>query len=213
MHDNGAAFASVCERVVVHLDAARDVFTTADLTTLVERVASTWSDLEHADWTVPADAMSWSCLATADHAVDCVYAPAFFLASRRTDRYPVAGGDLRLRDAATPALLVESLWTATRLLVGIVESTPPSTVAVIFRRPSIVTGVPADFPARAALELALHAHDVARGLGAAFAPPPPIAGRLRRHTTAWPLWGAIWEPLRDSGDPWHDLLTASGRRP
>jgi hypothetical protein len=35
--------------------------------------------------------LEWSCFKTADHTVDCVFSYAFFLASRRTDRYPPFG--------------------------------------------------------------------------------------------------------------------------
>ncbi len=59
--------------------------------------------------TIAMGATGWSCLATADHAVDCVYAPAFFLASRRLDAYPIAGSNLELGADATPDALVESL--------------------------------------------------------------------------------------------------------
>jgi hypothetical protein len=159
---------------------------------------------------VPAGSLDWSCLATADHAVDCVYAPAFFLASRRTDRYPEAGDDMTLGDAATPALLVDSLRLATRLLVAVVRDTPGDVEAILFARPATL-GRPRDMPPRAALELAIHSFDVCSGLGVPFAPPPAICTRLRDHTAAWPLWGAGFAEVTPSGDAWADLLRAAGR--
>ncbi|HEY3483778.1 MAG TPA: hypothetical protein VGK49_00280, partial [Ilumatobacteraceae bacterium] len=63
-------------------------FTTGDMHELSELIADTWTGAAHLDWSVPAGTVEWSCAQTADHAVDCVYAPAFFLASRRTDDYP-----------------------------------------------------------------------------------------------------------------------------
>lgn len=92
-----------------------ECFTVADLNALTDLVAATWVVAAHRDWSVPAGILEWSCLSTADHAVDCVYAPAFFLASRALDRYPVAGSDLTLGAHATPELLVDSLWIASRM--------------------------------------------------------------------------------------------------
>jgi len=192
------------------------VFTVDDLATLSAAVSAAWTAAADRDWSVPAGTLEWSCLRTADHAVDCVYAPALFLASRRVDDYPSVGVDLTLGGDATPALLVESLGIATRLLTGAVAEAggEPGVRAILFRRPSPTTGAPADFPPRAALELALHAHDVCDGLGVAFEPPADGARRLREHTRPWPLWESAWGgPPGRGDDPWRDLLTATGRRP
>jgi hypothetical protein len=187
-------------------------FTTEDLVELSAMAGGAWLDAADRDWSAPAGTLEWTCLATADHAVDCVYAPAFFLASRRTDDYPVAGGDLCLGDAATPPALVESLEIATRLLVALVRDTVPSERAVLFRRP-VVLGAPPDFVPRAALELALHAHDVGVGLDVPFVPPDDIARRLREHTREWPFWMSVGDGLAATEHPWEDLLIGSGRRP
>jgi hypothetical protein len=187
-----------------------DVFTLDDLCELSELVAATWTEAVDRDWAAPAGTLEWSCLATADHAVDCVYAPVFFLGSRRLDAYPQAGLDLALGDIATPTLLVESLQIATRMLVALVKDTPSDVRSILFYRPA-VTGGPADFAPRAALELALHAHDVCAGLGEPFQPPAGICQRLRDHTRDWPFWTYIGAGLGESADPWSDLLTASGR--
>jgi hypothetical protein len=187
-------------------------FTVGDLDALSDLVAGAWTNGSGRDWSVPAGMLEWSCLRTADHAVDCVYAPAFFLASRRTDRYPDTGGDMTLGEGATPERLVESLGMATRILAGVVNDAASETRAVLFRRPTIVLGAPADFPPRAALELSLHAHDVGTGLGVPFEPPRDLAGRLREHTRPWPVWRAFGHELGASDDPWTDLLVASGRQ-
>ena len=143
--------------------------------------------------------------------MDCVYAPAFFLASRRLDRYPAAGADLRLGAEATPAAVVESLVIATRMLIAVVDTTPPDTKAVLFEGPPLRTGRPADFLPRAALELALHAHDVAVGLGVGFVPPADGARHVREHTRSWEMWAFMGPGLGHEDDPWADLLQASGR--
>ena len=108
-------------------------------------------------------------------AVDCVFAPAVFLASRRTDRYPdmaifTAGSD------ATPQKLVESLAVMCRIVVDVVAGADPATRAVLFGGSAVVTGAPADFVPRAGLELSLHAHYVCAGLGVEFEPGAEFAG-------------------------------------
>ena len=123
-----------------------ETFTVEDLRTLADVVAACWTEAADLDWSVPAGAVEWSCLATADHAVDCVYAPAVFLASRRVDGYPPFGLNMMLGADATPALLVESLQLAVRLLSGVVHDAGPEVEAILFRRPDPTTGTPRDFP-------------------------------------------------------------------
>ncbi len=53
---------------------------------------------------------------------------------------------------------------------------------------------------------------MAAGLGLAYEPPPALCDRLRRHTAGWPHWRTPgWSPPTLAGDPWADLLHASGR--
>lgn len=193
------------------LPQGKERFTVADLYELSELVATAWTSAADRDWSVPAGTVEWPCTATADHAVDCVYAPAFFLASRRQDAYPDAGGDLTMGDDADPARLVESLQIATRILAAVVHDAAPDVRAVIFRRPEALTAPPHDFPSRAAMELILHAHDVCVGLGVPFEPPSGLCDRLREHTRPWPMWDTWSAALGSSDDPWGDLLAASGR--
>jgi hypothetical protein len=195
----------------VELVSGSETFEIADLVALSDHVAGAWTEGRGADWTVPAGTLEWSCLRTADHAVDCVFAPAFFLASRETDEYPLAGSDLTLGDEATSDRLVDALGLAVRLLAAVVRDASPGDRAVIFSGPTPITGAPPDFVPRAALELALHAHDVCLGLGVAFEPDPAQCARLREHTRPWPLWTLYWNGLPRTADPWGDLLTASGR--
>lgn len=190
-------------------------FTCDDLEALADSVAAAWTMGIERDWSRRAGPVEWSCTRTADHAVDCVIAPAVFLASRRTDAYPEGGG-WTLSDRATPAALIEAVHIVTRLHVALVSTTDPSVRAILWRRPTPRVAPPADFPPRAGLELALHAHDVCVGLGVPFAPPPEVASDLRSHTRDWPFWDgtvAGWSSLTDEDDAWADLLRASGRAP
>ena len=199
--------------VLLQLTSGPERFTTQDLVDLSSHVADLWHDANGCDWSARAGTLEWSCLHTADHAVDCVYAPAFFLASRRTDRYSAAGADLTLGSQATPDLLCESLHIAARLLCGVVKDTPPDTLAIIFQGQQPVVGTPADFLPRAALELALHAYDVASGLGVQFEPDNGLSHRLREHTRTWQMWSRVWSNVEVTDDPFADLLKAADRVP
>jgi hypothetical protein len=196
---------------VVPVPSGGETFTVADLCAVSDAVVAVWTGAADRDWSVPAGTVEWSCLATADHAVDCVYAPAVFLASRRLDAYPPFGLNMMLGADATPTLLVESLKLAVRRLSGVVHDAGSDVEAILFRHPEPTTGAPRDFPPRAAVELILHAHDVACGLGVEFVPPADACRRLREHTRPWPMWSRTWAELGSSPDAWGDLLVASGR--
>jgi hypothetical protein len=197
---------------VVELRSGQECFTRDDLYDLSGLVDAAWTAAADRDWSAPAGTVEWSCTTTADHAVDCVYAPAFFLASRLQDRYPQVGFDLTIGAEASPDRLVLSLQIATRLLAAVVSDAGPDVRAVIFRRPEMLTGRPQDFLPRAAVELILHAHDVCAGLRVPFEPPAGLCHRLREHTRPWPMWTLVWKMPGRGDDPWGDLLEASGRR-
>jgi len=174
----------------------------------------TWSAGADRDWSVNAGTLEWSCTRTADHAVDTVLAPAFFLASRKLDGFPKLGGsDFTVGADATPQDLIEGLATATRILVAVIEAAEPSARAVIRRRPLVWVAGPQDFAPRGGLELILHAHDVCCGLRVPFVPPTDVCYRLREHTRSWPMWDGPGNELGTGNDPWLDMLVGSGRHP
>jgi hypothetical protein len=188
-----------------------DAFTCADLDELTDLVAAAWMSGFDRDWSAPAGSLSWTCTQTADHAIDTVLAPAFFLASRKQDGYPEYGVSTPGPDAR-PEVLVEALSTATTILVAVVTTADRATRATIWRFPRVELRGPADFVPRGALELILHAHDVCSGLGVTFDPPADLCDRMRRHTRDWPHWTSPgWSPLTMGPDPWADLLRSSGR--
>ena len=169
-------------------------------------MAAAWRGGADRDWSAPAGGLTWSCAEAAEHAVDATMAPAFFLASRRTDDYPPYGVASVGRD---PVVLAEAVEAAARVLAGVAAA---GGEAIIWRRPAVEVRPAADFPARGALELVLHGHDVCAGLGVAFRPDDAACDRLRRHTAGWPHWASPgWSALSLEGDPWADLLRGSGR--
>jgi hypothetical protein len=187
-------------------------FTCDDLEDLTGCVAEAWRAGVSRDWTVQAGTLEWSCLHTADHTVDTVFAPALFLASRKLDSYPTFG-IFTPGPEAEPDILIEALHTATRILTAVVKAAEPSVRAIIWRGPTAETRPPEDFVPRGALELILHAHDVCAGLGVEFRPPEPLCERLRDHTADWPMWTSVpgWHRPTMTGPAWPDLIAASGR--
>jgi hypothetical protein len=183
-------------------------FSAENLYAVAESVADAGGRAVDRDWTVPAGTLEWSCSETADHAIDTLLAPAFFLASRRTDAYPDGGWSPG--NSAAPQAYVDAVEMGARILGGVVETTPDSVRAILFRRPPTLAA-PADFAPRGALELVLHAHDVCAGLGVGFDPPREACENLRQHVRNWPFWGSYWPPLTMEGDPWLDLLRSSRR--
>lgn len=190
------------------------IFSTADLEAVSAAAVAAWSTGVDRDWSANAGTLEWSCTRTADHAVDTVLAPAFFLASRKLDGYPKLGGsDFTVGADATPQDLIEALATATRILVAVIEAAEPSARAVIRHRPVVQVAGPQDFAPRGGLELILHAHDVCSGLGVPFVPPTAECHRLREHTRSWPMWHGPGNELGTGNDPWSDMLVGSGRQP
>jgi hypothetical protein len=189
------------------------VFTYIDLLALSEYTAAAWERGVERDWSARAGTLEWSCTKTADHAYDSVLAVGFFLASRRTDRYPDWGSKFSVGDPPWPSHLVEAITVAGRLVAGVIATTPENVQAIIWRRPEPAVATPSEFAPRAALECVLHGHDVAAGLGVPYEPPEGPCARLRDHTHDWPHWSSPgWKALRRTGDPWADLLDASGRK-
>ena len=121
---------------------------------------------------VRAGTVEWSCLRTADHAVDCVWAPALFLASRRQDRYPELGAQMMLGPNAEPSRLIESLETATRVLSAVINDAAPERARVIFRRPEVLVAAPKDFAPRGAMELCFIRTTWLRALACPSSPTP-----------------------------------------
>lgn len=189
------------------------VFTSNDLGVLTKVVADAWRSGADRDWSVRAGTLDWSCTATADHAVDTVLAPAFFLASRNRHHYP-AFAPFTLGPQPSLEVLVEGLETASRILIAVVTSAESGDRAIIWQQPKAHLAPPQDFVPRGSLELALHTHDICTGLGTPFDPPRDLCERLRQHTRSWPAWTSPgWRSLTLDGDPWADLLLASGRWP
>ena len=183
-----------------------DEFTREDFDQLSELVLVAWTSAVDQDWSVNAGSLDWSCWETADHAIDCVFSYAFFLATRKLDGYPEFG-ELHALPGAPPSELILGLRGACNMLSSVIATTPPGTRAIIRRWPEPETAEPNEFAARGAHEMILHAHDFCIGLGVAFEPSHDLCERLYRHSSSWP----VWEDHDVCANPWHNLLVRSGR--
>jgi hypothetical protein len=182
-------------------------FAPEDFAALSSLVLDAWGSAVEQDWSVPAGTLTWSCLETADHTIDCVFSYALFLASGKQDAYPNFGELHALPDAG-PADMLDGLRAVTTMLSATIAAAAPDAEAIIWQRPQPTTAAPRDFAARGGLELILHAHDVCSGLGVPFAPPQDLCRRLWQHTQDWP--GNV-EDVEATDDAWADLLRRSGR--
>ena len=182
-----------------------DVFTVDDLQALSDLAIETWRSGLDRDWSVPAGTLDWSCRKTAEHTVDTVFAPAFFLASRRQHAYPPFEELHALPDASI-ADLIDGLRATTNMLWAVIVTAHPEVRAIIRRRPTVETAPPRDFAPRGALEMILHTHDISTGLGIPFDPPRALCSRLFAHTRHWPQ-----ESIERTDDSWSDLLASRGR--
>lgn len=187
------------------------MFTRTDLEALTASVVDAWRAGAGSDWSAQAGTVEWSCTKTADHAIDCTFAPAFFLASRKQGAYPDMGAYYTVGPDASPSQIVQALEVASRVLCAVVADADPAVRAVIRRRPEIMVAPPLDFLARGASELILHAHDVCKGLGVPFDPPADVCAHLIEHTADWPWSSLGWSTPASTNDPWGELLRASGR--
>jgi len=180
-------------------------FTADDYALLSEMVMSSWVSARDADWSRPAGTLEWSCWTTAEHLVDCEFSYALFLASRCQDAYPKFA-ELDALPDASPADLLDGLRAVTTMLHAVIVTTEPTARSIIRMRPP-TTGTPLEFAARGALEMILHAHDIATGLGVAFDPPTDLCHRLWTSTRDW----FPDDVVVATDDPWSDLLARSGR--
>lgn len=193
--------------------SSSSTFSSDDFASLAGLAIKTWRLGTDGDWSAKAGTLDWTCRETAAHAIDTVFAPAMFLASRRQHAYPPFE-PLRVEDGASIPDLVDGLIAASNTLVGVIVMTPPGTPAIIRRSPAVETAEAPEFAARGGLELILHTHDIATGLGLAFVPDLAMCGRLRDQTGDWPSPVTRQRPATpwpDTADPWSDLLQRSGR--
>ena len=186
--------------------------------------------LEHADWTVRAGSLDWTCRETAAHIGHDLIAYAMQLTARATDDYlPV---DLVVRPAATPAQTLQIAVAAATLLAAALRSTPAEARAWHWGPTD-----PSGFAALGVNEILAHTYDIATGLGRTWKPPaelsalvvtrlfpdapatavlpttvPPTTGAMPTGAPASPGAAAPGEAAPPAADPGDVLLWCTGRK-
>lgn len=162
------------------------------------------------DWQVPAGALRWSCWETVEHMSDDLFTYAGQLGPAhpsRTAQVPFGWHGRReggptltvfVEHAEGPSGLLQVFEASAAMLAAMVEVAPPD------RRSFHPYGVsdPSGFAAMGVVEILVHMHDVAAGLGLTWSPPDDLCtAALRRLFRSAPSTTA----------PWPTLLWATGR--
>ena len=174
------------------------------------------------DWHVPAGGLDWSCWETVEHMSDDLFAYAAQLGPARPSLSThVPFGWQRRREggpaltvfvdpAGGPAALLQVFETCAAMLAATLRAVPPDKRSFHAYGPSDPSG----FAAMGVVEVLVHMHDVAAGLGLLWEPPADLcaAAMLRLFPSApagarpWPalLWstGRAGLPGRPAPETW-----------
>lgn len=150
----------------------------ADLERAAQACAETFLPAIEEDWEVPAGDLEWSCRRTLDHTADALMFYATHLATRSAvRRYGVRNTD---PEATVPRLL-EAVTGAAAILARVCAGAGPGTQAFHPAGMADVSG----FIAMGCDEIIVHADDVARGLGVAYAPPLDLCAAVVARLFPW----------------------------
>ncbi|MUN39729.1 maleylpyruvate isomerase N-terminal domain-containing protein [Actinomadura litoris] len=160
-------------------------------------------------WDSKAGTLEWTCWETVEHLADDLFAYAAQLGPRRPPqdrevpflwerRRPGGPANVIYADrSAGPEGLLDVLESCGALLVAMARCTPPE----VRSHHGFGLSDPAGFAAMGAVEVLVHTHDLAAGLGLTWEPPGDLcAGVLTRLFPGAP-----------EGDPWQVLLWSTGR--
>ena len=161
-------------------------------------------------WDAPAGALTWTCWETIEHAADDLFAYAAQLATSdpaheaylpivwRHDREGGPASTVFVKRTAGTRGLLQVLDACGAFLSNAVAAAPAD------RRAYHPWGLadPEGFAAMGVVEVVVHAHDVALGLGRGWQPPADLCARV--------LHRLFPDAPRDE-DPWPTLLWATGR--
>jgi hypothetical protein len=173
-----------------------------DFVAVLDHAVAAMGDATDHDWGAAAGTLDWTCWETVDHVIDCVFSYAVQVAAG------AHGGWLPLElhplSTARPSELVEGLGTVGAVFATVLRAAPADAVA----SDGFVSLNVADWAARGAYEVAVHAHDVLSGLAIAFEVPATICTGIIASPGMWFIDRAR---AADAADPWSALLLGSGR--
>ncbi|HEU5129391.1 MAG TPA: DinB family protein [Glycomyces sp.] len=186
--------------------SAADVDLAVDLAVYLLRRAETDA------WSYRAGTLKWTCWETVEHIADDLFAYAVQMGPRHppiNGHVPFvceprrSGGPASTVFAdreAGPEGLLQVLEASAALLSAMVRTAPPET------RAHHVFGLadPEGFAAMGVVEILVHTHDLAEGLGLEWRPPADLCGRVLAR---------LFPDAPTDAEPWPALLWATGRAP
>jgi hypothetical protein len=210
---DGVGFVAIAQRTAtvgrVHVPSA-DPVTADDVDLAVGAAVGALQGALNLDWHVPAWSLDWNCWETVEHMSDDLFAYAGQLAPKRPpldghvpfafqSRRPGGPACTIFADPnAGPVGLLQVLEACGALLTAIAATASPQT------RAHHIFGVsdPEGFAAMGVVEVLVHTHDVAAGLGISWTPPPDLCRRVLHR---------LFPDAPTDTDPWPTLLWATGR--
>ncbi|MFL6075475.1 MAG: hypothetical protein ACJ73S_18965 [Mycobacteriales bacterium] len=181
-----------------------------DVMQAVSLARETLATATQLDWQRPAGGLEWSCWETVEHMSDGLFAytaqlgpakPSLstyvpFVWQRRRDGGPPL--TVFVDPAEGPSALLQVFEACGTMLAAVVSFVPPDRRSFHSYGPSDASG----FAAMGVVEVLVHMHDVAAGLGLSWSPPGELCAKaLRRLFPAAPT----------TAEPWPTLLWATGR--
>ncbi len=184
--------------------SAEDVDLAVDLAVSLLRRAETDA------WDYRAGALKWTCWETVEHIADDLFAYAAQMGPRRP---PLEGhvpfvceprrsggpaSTIFAEREAGPEGLIQVLEASAALLSAMVRTVPPETRA----HHGFGIADPEGFAAMGVVEVVVHMHDLAEGLGFEWEPPADLCARVLAR---------LFPEAPTDTEPWPTLLWATGR--
>jgi hypothetical protein len=187
-----------------------DPLTATDLDHALHLAVATLREAVDSDWDARAGSLEWTCWETVEHLADDLFSYAAQLGTTSppleaevpflwAPRRPGGPSNIVFADrGAGPAGLLWVLEASGALLVAMARVTPPEVLA------HHVFGAadPEGFAAMGIVEILVHTHDVAAGLGLPWAPPVRLCDRVLAR---------LFPDVPADPDRWRTLLWATGR--
>jgi hypothetical protein len=179
------------------------VVTADEFAELLDMVLRSLEDVVEQDWSKRAGTLDWTCWQTVDHMIDCVCSYAMQLAARAQSEF-LPFNELHAQPNARAKDLLAGLRGAGGMFLAVVRDSPSDTKA----SDGVLLLDLSDWCARAAYEVALHAHDVLSGVGATLEIPVEVCSSI---VASQSLWMLDRDAANDETDPWAALLLGAGR--
>jgi hypothetical protein len=191
-------------------NAATPPVTANDVTLAVALTADALLTAVDQDWHVPAGTLGWDCWETVEHMADDLFAYAAQLGPRKPPQdmhVPFAWQRKREDGPAVTTFadpeggnagLIQMFEACGAFLAALVATSAPETRA----HHALGLADPEGFAAMGVVEVVVHMHDVAAGLGTDWTPPEDLCDRV--------LYRLFPEAPTDTAQ-WPTLLWATGR--